>query len=166
MTDRPVKEEALARIDSERDTWRALVEEVGPDRMDEPGPMGEWSFKDLAAHVLVWRRRTVARLEAAGGGPPAPERSWPAGVGEDDDSVNAWIYSQHHDRPAADVLRDVDDSYARMRAAVARLDEDVIVTPGRLPWLGGASLAEAGRTSHFLDEHEPSVREWLATRDR
>ena len=27
--------------------------------MTEPGPMGEWTFKDLAAHLLGWRERTI-----------------------------------------------------------------------------------------------------------
>jgi hypothetical protein len=79
---------------------------------------------------------------------------------------SAWIHEQYRDRPAADVLRDVDASYAQMRAAIERLDEDVVVMTGRLPWLGGTSLDQASRSSHFLDEHEPSVRAWLATRDR
>jgi uncharacterized protein (TIGR03083 family) len=166
MTDRAAREDVVAQVDREREAWRSLVQEVGPDRMEEPGPMGDWSFKDLAAHLLAWRERTIARLEAAGGGPPATEAFWPAHVADDDDSVNAWIHEQDRDRPAADVLRDVDQSYARMRAAIERLDEDVVVTPGRLPWLDGASLAQASHSSHFMNDHEPSVREWLASRNR
>ena len=55
----------VADCEREREAWRALVDEVGVDRMTEPGPMGPWSFKDLAAHLLGWRDRTIARLEAA-----------------------------------------------------------------------------------------------------
>ena len=74
MADSRAKADALARIDAERRYWRDLVAEVGEDRMDEPGPMGEWTFKDLAAHLLGWRQRTIARLEAAAAGErePAP----------------------------------------------------------------------------------------------
>ena len=67
----------LDRIEREHEAWRALVEEVGRDRMTEPGPMGEWSFKDLAAHLLGWRQRTVARFEAAAAGREEPKPPWP-----------------------------------------------------------------------------------------
>lgn len=164
MTDQPGKEDVISRIDRERDAWRSLVADVGPDRMEEPGPMGDWSFKDLAIHLLAWRGRTIARLEAAGGGTPAPDTFWPADVPDDDNSVNAWVRETHRDRPLAAVLRDVEESYARLRAAIERLAEDVVVTPGRLPWLGGNSLEEAFQSSHFRDEHEGPVRAWLATR--
>ena len=45
----------VATCERERAVWRELVREVGVDRMNEPGPMGPWSFKDLAAHLLGWR---------------------------------------------------------------------------------------------------------------
>ena len=43
--------------------WSDLVAAIGPDRMEEPGPMGEWTFKDLAAHLTGWRERSIRRLE-------------------------------------------------------------------------------------------------------
>jgi hypothetical protein len=155
------KAELLERIDREHGAWQALVAEVGGDRMEEPGPMGEWSFKDLAAHLLGWRQRTIARLEAASGGPPAVEQFWPSDIGDDDDSINDWIHAQHRNRPVPDVLADVDASYGRIRAAVERLDDAAVTDPNRFAWLDGQSLAETALFSHLHDEHEPSIREWL-----
>ena len=34
---------ARDRIVADRTIWRALVEDVGPDRMEVPGPMGDWT---------------------------------------------------------------------------------------------------------------------------
>jgi hypothetical protein len=51
VTDGDPRAAVLAHIDSERTIWRELVAEVGEDRMDEPGPMGDWTFKDLASHL-------------------------------------------------------------------------------------------------------------------
>src|SRR5262245_12619250 len=117
------KDQALAAIDAERADWDALVAAVGERRMDEPGPMGEWSFKDLAAHLTGWRDRTIRRLEAAARGEPEPPVPWPAEL-EDDDEINAWIHARNHDRPAAAVLRDAADSWDRLRAAVAALPDE------------------------------------------
>jgi uncharacterized protein (TIGR03083 family) len=153
----------LARIGDEGRRWQELVGEVGPDRMNEPGPMGEWSFKDLAAHLLGWRERTIARFEAAAEGRPAPPPPWPAELeGDDDDPVNDWINQQHRDRPAEDVLRDIDDSYERLATAIAALPEDMLTDPGAFPTLDGQSVLDVDLFGHLHEEHEPSVREWLA----
>ena len=61
----PTKGEVLAAIDRERDAWETLLVEVGEARMLEPGAMGEWTFKDLTAHITGWRARALQRLEAA-----------------------------------------------------------------------------------------------------
>jgi hypothetical protein len=39
---------------ADRQVWGDLVAEVGRERMLEPGPMGEWTFKDMAAHLAAW----------------------------------------------------------------------------------------------------------------
>ena len=153
----------LARIADERRHWQDLVAEVGIDRLEEPGPMGEWSFKDLAAHLLGWRERTIARFEAAADGRPAPPPPWPAELeGEDDDPVNEWIHQQHRNRPVEDVLRDVDRSYERLAAAVAALPEEQLTDPTAFPTLDGRSIVDVDLFGHLHDEHEPSIREWLA----
>ena len=64
MTDTTPHDQIAATIEREYAAWRALVEEVGRNRMNEPGPMGEWTFGDRAGHLLGWRNRTIARLEA------------------------------------------------------------------------------------------------------
>ena len=120
MAQSRVKTEALERIAAERRYWRDLVVEVGEDRMDEPGPMGQWTFKDLAAHLLGWRQRMIARLEAAVAGEREPAPAWPADLS--DDEVNEWLHERDRDRPLREVLDDVDRSYDRIERAVAALD--------------------------------------------
>ena len=151
----------LGRIADERRHWQDLVAQVGTDRLEEPGPMGEWSFKDLAAHLLGWRERTLARFEAAVDGRAVPPPPWPAEL-EDDDPINEWIHEQHRARPAEDVLRDVDRSYERLAAAVAALPDEKLTDPTAFPTLEGQSVVDVDLFGHLHDEHEPSIREWLA----
>ena len=150
----------LDRIDAERAWWRDLVGEIGDRRMTEPGPMGEWTFKDLAAHVLGWRERTIGRLEAAGAGAPEPAAPWPSDL-DDDDAINAWIHERSSDRTVREVLDAVDRSYERLAAAVAALPDDLVSRPGAFPWLEGEALADADLFDHVHEEHEPSIRAWL-----
>lgn len=153
----------VARCERERKAWRDLIDEVGVDRMTEPGPMGPWSFKDLAAHLLGWRDRTIARLEAAAEGRQAPPPAWPSDL-QDDDSINDWIQARSDGRSVREVLDDTDRSYERLADAIAALPEETVTRSDALPWMEGESLAETDLFSHLYDEHMPSIRAWLATR--
>lgn len=162
------REDLLQLIAAEREAWRSLVAEVGEERMEEPGPMGGWTFKDLAAHLTVWNNRTLDRLAAGPDGeiPPPP---WPASLGTDDeledwDEVNAWIHAQHRERPVDEVLAEADEFYERLSAFIAKLPEEDLMTPGRFRDMGQRALVEADFFGHFHDEHEPSVRAWLESR--
>lgn len=155
------RDELLDRIRAEQHSWRALVDEVGRERMEQPGPMGEWTFKDLVSHLAGWRNRTIARLEAAGRGEPEPPDPWPAEL-DDDDSINAWIHERDRARSLDEVLADYDSSFDRLAAAIAALPEEAVTEPEYLPWTDGRRLVEVDFFGHLHDEHEPSIREWLA----
>lgn len=165
MTDIDPRAAVIARIAAEREMWRDLVAEVGDDRMTEPGPMGDWTFRDLASHLLGWRERMIGRLEAAAEGRPEPSPPWPAELIGDDDAINPWIRDRDLQRPLGDVLADVDQSYERLARVVAVLPMDIITRPDALPWMDGEALAETALFGHLHDEHDASIREWLAERD-
>jgi len=153
------KAEQVAAIRADQQFWRALTAEVGPDRYAEPGPMGEWSFGDMAGHLLGWRRRTIARLEAAARDEPEPASPWPPEL-DDDDVINDWIQDQNAGRPPAQLVRDYDASYDALAAAIESLPEGSMTDPTAFPWADG-SLGEADFTGHLHDEHVPGVRAWL-----
>jgi hypothetical protein len=163
LTDGDPRATVIARIAAERLLWRDLVAEVGEDRMNEPGPMGAWTFKDLASHLLGWRQRMIARIEAAAEGRPEPPTPWPSDL-EGDDAINPWIRARDLDRQLRDVLDDIDGSYERLARAVSSLPEELVTRAGVFPWLEGDALAETELFGHLHDEHEASIRAWLASR--
>ena len=75
---------ALAAVEREREWWESLLAEVGEARMTEPGTVGDWSFKDLVAHLFAWEAREMDRFEAALAGRPDPASPWPADLAGDD----------------------------------------------------------------------------------
>lgn len=160
MGDTAGKDNLLAQIRAEHASWRALLEEIGEERMEQPGPMGDWTFKDLVAHLGGWRERTLRRLEAGPDG-EEPPTLWPGNL-TDDDEANAWIYEQNRNRPLHDVLADYDASFGRLAVAIAALPDADITTPGRFRWMEGRALAEADFFGHLHEEHDPSIRAWLA----
>ncbi|MBA2521077.1 MAG: ClbS/DfsB family four-helix bundle protein [Chloroflexia bacterium] len=167
MTERnPTTADLVHVIEQERAAWHDLIAEVGEARMEEPGPMGEWTFKDLAAHLTGWRSRSLDRLEAEAGGEPEPAPPWPPEL-HDDDPINDWIREQNRHRPAGDVLADADATFDRLRRAVEALPEEAVWSPDHFPWTEGAAIGQAivDRTffGHFHEEHEPAVRAWLSS---
>jgi hypothetical protein len=152
----------IERVDGIRERWRRLVADVGPDRLEQPGAMGDWTFKDVAAHLTAWRQRTVDRLRAEAAGEPEPPPSWPAELGSDeDDPINAWIHERTTHRPASELLAEAERVYDDFIAAIRALPIDAVTDPQRFPWLGGEALADVDFGGH-LDEHEPDIRRWLA----
>lgn len=166
MTERnPTTDDITQAIDQEQAAWRALVAEVGEERMLEPGPMGEWTFKDLAAHLTGWRERSLRFLEFATRGEPQPPPPWPAELKDDVDAINEWIYTQNHHRSLEAVLADADVSFERLSTAVQALPADELWDRQRFSWLKGAALGEVivdrSFFGHFPEEHESAVRAWL-----
>ena len=152
--------EQIAAIRADQKFWRALAAEVGPARYAEPGPMGEWSFAEMAGHLAGWRDRTINRLRAVGRGEPEPASPWPADLKEDDevDKINAWIREQHADRSPEQLVADYDGSYDRLIEALEGLPahlQSAVVT-----WTG-EPLVDVDFTGHLRDEHLAPVRAWL-----
>jgi hypothetical protein len=160
------KAEAIAAIRADQQYWRDLAAEVGVDRYAEPGPMGEWSFGDMAGHLVGWRERTIARLEAAARGEPEPVPPWPPELDDDDGdgtyTINDWIHARHASRSPQDLVGEYDASYDRLAAAIEALPEAALTDPDGFPWAGGP-LADADFKEHLHGEHVPSVRAWLDT---
>jgi hypothetical protein len=159
------REELLREIEAERAAWQALTREVGEERMEEPGPMGDWTFKDLTAHLVLWGDWMIARVEAGpGGSVPSP---WPALLGaadeiDDWDEVNAWMRERHRARPLGEVLADMDRWFERLATLIATLPQDDLHGPD--PFGLGKSVVDLEYFGHFHEEHEPSLRAWLQTR--
>jgi hypothetical protein len=150
-------------VRADRTFWRNLVDEVGRERMDEPGPMGEWSLKDLTAHLAAWRNCRIPMIEAIARGEPVPGTPWPAGM-TDDDEINAWFQARDSRRTLDDILDDYDRSFERLAVALEALPEDVARDPNALPWAPGYVVIDTDFTEHLHEEHLPSIRAWLDTR--
>ena len=155
------RKELIDDIQREQRVWRDIVAEVRRDRMNEPGPMGEWTFKDLVSHLAGWRNRTIARIEALANGRAEPPTPWPSEL-KDDDSINAWIRERDRQRSLDDVLAEYDRSFDRLAAVIRVLPDEALMTP--VPWMGDTRLLDVSFFGHLHEEHEGSIRDWLSSR--
>ncbi|MEO7076289.1 MAG: DinB family protein [Ktedonobacterales bacterium] len=168
------KAQLLEELRNEQTQWEALLHEIGEAHMTQPGVEGEWSIKDIVAHLTFWRRRTVGRFQAALRHEPPPPPPWPTRFGTEDeisardentawDEVNAWNYAANRDRPLADVLRESREVFAQLVETLDAFPTSDLLDPTRFPWLEGEPLPLTGAAffDHFHDEHEPDMRAWL-----
>ena len=151
----------LAQLSSENEGWESLLVEIGEDRMDEPGVAGAWSIKDVVAHLVAWRRRTVGRLEAVARGQAEPEHEWPADLHEDDE-INAWFHERDRNKSVRETLAESRRVFEQLTSAIGKLPEDALDDPARFPWMEGTPLTGATLFGHFHTEHEADMRAYLS----
>lgn len=145
---------------TERARWNALLALAPLDRLDEPGVEGEWSVKQLVAH-LTWYEQAIVEGAQQALLMGTFTRRRPEGMGMDE--LNARIAQVARTRPAADVLAEADAVFGRLLELLAAVPEELLNDPTPLglpedmvPWIGVANNSYA----HYR-EHEPALRAWL-----
>jgi hypothetical protein len=159
---RPMTGARLAEIlRDERAKWNALLDQVGLDRMDIPGVEGEWSVKQLVAH-LTWYEQAVVEGAQLALNTGTFSRRRPEGVSLDE--MNAQIAEESRARPASDVLAEAEAVFGQLLTLIAACPDAILNDPQLLglpddmpPWMRVANNSYA----HYR-EHEPALRAWLA----
>lgn len=145
--------------------WQALLEAIGLERMEQPGVNGDWSMKDMIAHLNGWNRRLANELQAAQRGEPQPPPPWPAHL-QAESEINDWIYASNRARTAQAVLDEAREINQQIMDIMKTLPDDArveLVEPDNyLVWIGNQRYPPGEFYDHFSDEHEQDVRAWLA----
>jgi hypothetical protein len=155
------KQDVLDCLNQERALFDRLVTEVGSERMDLPGAMGAWTFRDLIAHLTAWWRRELGCLEAIRRG----DAPMPHPPPDEVELVNRWVYHTQHDRPLPQLLRDVDEVWEQFVEVIRTMDEAVLLRSAPFPHYNQEPLGARALTDfvdHYHNDHEADVRDWLA----
>jgi len=155
------KSELMNWLQEQYQQWEILLDEIGPRRMDQPGVNGDWSMKDIVAHLTGWNRWLVARLQAVGRGEPEPHPPWPVDL-KTEDEINAWIYESNRRRSVREALEETHQVHQQLLAVLERLSDEVRIEPAyHLVWVDDKRFPAGEFFDHFHDDHEPDVRAWL-----
>ncbi len=161
---RPMTAARLADIlRTERTQWNGLLAQVGPGRMEIPDVEGTWSVKELVAH-LTWYERAVvdgaAQIMNTGTFTRAND-----GLGMDE--RNARVAGESRARSVDDVLAEADNVFAQLLQVIAACPDDLLNNAKLLglpddvpPW-----MRVANNSYLHYQQHEQSIRAWLAQRD-
>jgi hypothetical protein len=164
-------EDLLARMDEAWKPFRRVATALGVHAIEQPTPAG-WTYKEMLAHVAAWHELAARRLRAfrehgvtePGDGPAAAARLDGLGLSDarrdellhrwDMDAFNAGIREAAAARPAADVLRELGTSYARLRTEVEALSDEELtshVADGRS---FAAAIVEGDSFGHYAEHRD------------
>ena len=159
----------LSTIQKLGDDIEQIASQVNPEQAAQPNAFGDWSFKDVIAHLNSWRLLTAARLEAGLNG-TEPIVPWPAHLDEDRDidGLNRWLYESNRDKSLAEIMADSRATIERSAAAIRAVPEDALLQVGHFTWMPSYALGPGvvqGTWEHFHIDHEPEIRAWLARQE-
>jgi len=151
------RDELLAALEAARAKLDAAIEGLSSEDMTAPGPVGDWSVKDLLSHVTSWDVDLLTNLGKAQRGQKPGRTQWdPAGIQAQND---VW-HQELKDRPLERVLADYDGVHAQVLRAVSALTDAELEAP--IAWRGGQPLYKYF-VDHIViheDEHGAELAEW------
>src|SRR5689334_10132335 len=73
------KQQLLKWLTDEQQKWELILAAIGESRMETVGVnrTGNWTMRDLIAHLSAWQRWNIAKIRAAVNSQPDPAPVWP-----------------------------------------------------------------------------------------
>ncbi|HEX5992093.1 MAG TPA: DinB family protein [Thermomicrobiales bacterium] len=149
------RQQLLNRLDSAWMAFQASYAGLSDSQLTEPGVAGEWSVKDIIAHVSWWEEEALRHLPSiiAGERPPRYSTIY-GGI----DAFNAMMAEQKRDLSLSDVLRQQDDTHRRLVEFILSVSEDQFTRETRL-----RRRLRLDTYGHY-PIHTTSIREWRQQR--
>ena len=145
------RQQLLNKLDK---AWAAIRESyagLSDSQLTEPGVTGNWSVKDILAHVTTWEEEALKHLPLIikGGRPPRYSIKY-GGI----NAFNALMTEQKRDLSLSDVLRQQDETHRRLINYVQRAPEEQFTRETRFRrrlWLD---------TYGHYPKHAKAICEW------
>lgn len=100
----------LERLDTAWAAFRESYAGLSDAQLVEPGVAGDWSVRDVLAHVTTWEEEALLQLPVISAGGRPPRYAAVGGI----DAFNARMHAQKRGLPLADVRRQLDETHRRL----------------------------------------------------
>jgi hypothetical protein len=149
------RQQLLKRLDTAWVAFQASYAGLANSRLTEPGVAGEWSVKDIIAHVTWWEEEALRHLPLiiAGGRPPRYSTAY-GGI----DAFNAMMAERKRDVSLTDVLTQQDDTHRRLIDFIQSVPEDQFTRETR-----ARRRLRLDTYSHY-PIHAKAIQEWRQRR--
>lgn len=144
--------------------FNIFLSEIPADQMLLPHVVGEWSIKDILAHIVVHEQRMIEWVTNKLEGKPITDPQ-PYSMPEHELTVlNEQIFQQNRYRALEEILSDLDTTYFQALALVEAVSEAGLFDRSYVRLRDGEALWEAvaANTYWHYEEHERDIRTWLS----
>ena len=151
------KTELVQLIETSWSELLAAASHLTPTQLTTPLD-GDWTGKDLLAHITAWEKRVLELLQR---GRNHPDGFQVEGVEDEDvDQVNEGYYEANRARPQTDILHDFHHIHDQLMAELALWPDD-LEHPQWSAWIDGPPLWQIipGDTYEHYEEHIGVMRE-------
>jgi hypothetical protein len=145
------RQQLLNRLDAAWVAFQASYTGLSNSRLTEPGVAGDWSVKDIIAHVTWWEEEALRHLPLiiAGARPPRYSVAY-GGI----DAFNAMMAERKRDLSLSDVLTQQDNTHRRLVEFICSVPEDQFTRETRF-----RRRLRLDTYSHY-PIHTNAIREW------
>lgn len=157
MEQAPTLQELIKMVKRERANWESLVQQIDQEKMTQPGVAGEWSLKDIIAHITWHEREMVGLIKAH------------ALVGSElwnlpSDERNAAIYAEFKELPLDQVLKESNQAYKQLVEVLPSLSDQDLTNPDSFPnmppdWQPWVIIAQ--NTYEHYQDHIDDLKRWM-----
>lgn len=145
-------------LQQERAKWNTMIDSIGREDMLKLGVVGEWSLKDIIAHITWFEREMVDLVKAH------------ALVGSElwnlpTDERNAAIYKQVRAQSLDQVLDESEQVHQQLLELLPTLSNEDLTNPGSFPnmppdWQPWLIIAQ--NTYEHYQQHMPDIQKWIS----
>ena len=159
------KDDLLIAIEKERSALEAFLETLTPEQMTDPNTVGEWSVKDVMAHLIEWEQMCLGWYQAGLRGEtpslPAPGFKW-----NQTPQLNQQIFEKWRKRPLAEITTQFHASHREILDVIKGLSNEKLFASGHYGWTKkntlGTYMVSATSSHYFWARRE--IRKGLRTK--
>lgn len=152
----------IERIHTERRRLEKNLALLSDEDILEPGVIGEWSVKDILAHLFDWEQRFLGWYEAGLGGEvpeiPAPGIKW-----SQLRILNQQVFEKHRNRRLEDVRTEFQSSFTKVLDTIEEIPESDIFEIGKYVWTGKENIGGfiLANTANHYQWAKSRIRSWM-----
>jgi hypothetical protein len=129
------KEEILRRLQNEREKLEQTLMTLSPQTINTKQVVGEWTIKDVLAHLADWEEHMLIWMQAGRSGDPV-EHPDPGLTWKELKKFNQRVYERHCIQSLEEVMAYFHNVHKRFMTMVSDMPDEELFTPGKYSFLG------------------------------
>jgi len=141
---------------------QAEIAKLTPEEITAPGTVGEWSVKDVLAHLYEWQQmvRSWYATGKRGENPITPSEKY---TWKEIPALNKEIYETYKDIPLQDIAEKFAASHQEILREIDSISDDELFTPKVYKWTKSTTLGSyyTSATSSHYDWAQKEIRKGI-----